>query len=304
MEDRCNAMLDHTVTKPAALAVGMLRRAGKAPILAIDEHKIPRYDKNPDMKYLKNSKYEKGTFTFEVYTTCKLVVKKGVAVHLAGNSTFRGDEQPDLVRKLLQKCIDQGVLPYIGGKRSTVLVDRGFYSAEVMSTIDDMGFAFIMPAVKNDGKKAAIAQYVQGQWPTVSLYKIKSADGKRFTFRLIIKKNPKKSDSDNIFDWYHVFATTLRCSSYAKLLEYVPNEYRNRWDIETGYRCAKSVRLRTCSKNPIIRLALFYISLAICNIWMAIRNLPDPKAQGIMLQVRIPSGPKHFDQYAGTTTPH
>jgi len=90
-----------------------------------------------------------------------------------------------------------------------------------------------------------------------------------------------------MFDRYLVFATTLRCRSYAELMHHVPDEYRNRWDIETGYRCAKSVRPRTVSTNPAVRLALFYVSLAVCSIWMRIRDSDVPGAAGILLGVLL-----------------
>jgi len=111
-----------------------------------------------------------------------------------------------------------------------------------MSAMQDPGFAFIMHAVRNTGIKRAIVEHASEKRPVVSPYTVQSEDGRKFTFRLIIKKNPKKHRSRNMFDRYLVFATTLRCRSYAELLYHVPGEYRNRWDIETGYRCAKSVR--------------------------------------------------------------
>ncbi len=113
-----------------------------------------------------------------------------------------------------------------------------------------------------------------------------SSDGKRFTFTLVIRKIPK-STAKNILDRYHVFATTVHCHSYRQLFYYVTKEYRNRWGIKTGYRCAKSVRPWTVSENPVMRMLLFYVSPAVCNIWLTMRDSADPKARVMTLLTRV-----------------
>ena len=67
----------------------------------------------------------------------------------------------------------------------------------------------------------------------------------------------------------------------------MPREYRNRWDIETGYRCVKSAMLKTTSRNPVVRLILFYLSLVIYNIWIIIRIRNNPEANNIKLIVLL-----------------
>ena len=51
----------------------------------------------------------------------------------------------------------------------------------------------------------------------------------------------------------------------------IPGEYRGRWGIETGYRVAKQVRPSTSSRNPSVRLVLFYFTMILYNVW-AISN--------------------------------
>ena len=287
MIERCDSMLRYAAEEAAEYAAAMFQKNGEPAVIAMDETKIPRYDKKSNRKHLKKSKGEKGTVHFEVYLTCKIILKRLAAVHTGCSMVGKGDKHADLVRKMLEKCMDLGISPVLGGKRSRVLLDRGFYSVDVMYVIDDAGFAFIMPAVKNCGIKNAIDEHVQGQRPAVSWYTVKSAEGRKFTLQLFISKKPKKPKSDSIYDQYHVFATTLKCRSYAELRECVPREYRRRWDIETSYRCVKSIRPRTTSLNPSIRLALFYISLVIYNIWTVIRNLYDSETQRTRLKVLV-----------------
>ena len=47
-------------------------------------------------------------------------------LHAASCSMAKGGKLADSVRKMLQECIDLGILQEIGGKRGTVLLDRGF----------------------------------------------------------------------------------------------------------------------------------------------------------------------------------
>jgi len=77
MRVRCDAMLYYSTTKAVGASVAVLYREGMVPVLAIDEHKIHRYDGRPDMKHLVKSKHDKGTINFAEYITCKLVSKTG-----------------------------------------------------------------------------------------------------------------------------------------------------------------------------------------------------------------------------------
>ena len=287
VEEKCNAMLRSTVTDAVATEIDLLQKEGRPAILAMDGTKIPRHDENPDMNYLINSRSDSGTTVFEEHETTKLLSVGGAAVYTARCTMAKDGNRADNVRKMLKESVDLGILPMLGKKRSIVLLDRGYYSVNVMSVINNAGFAFIMPAVKNAKIKAAIKEYARGERPAVSQHIVKSSEGKEFAFWLIINRNPKKAKSKNIVDRYYVFATTLRCRSYKELKKYVPRKYRNRWDIETGYRCVKSARPKTTSRNPVVRLILFYISLVIYNIWMIIRILNNQEAGKIKLIILL-----------------
>ena len=113
---------------------------------------------------------------------------------------------------------------------------------------------------KDAGIKRAISEHVQGSRNAVSRYAMgKGADA--FTFNLVIIPAPGKKDSSCVFDRYHVFATSLPCSDADDTVRDIPDQYRKRWGIETGYRCAKEIRPRTNSISPSIRMLLFAVSL-------------------------------------------
>ena len=72
MINRCNNSLYKTAMH--VLENGTKSKGtGRYTAIAIDKHKIPRYDKNANMKYMIYSKPDRGTKRFETYMTVKLV---------------------------------------------------------------------------------------------------------------------------------------------------------------------------------------------------------------------------------------
>ena len=65
-----------------------------------------------------------------------------------------------------------------------------------------------------------------------------------------------------------VFATNARARSKQDLISKIPDEYKKRWEIETGYACMERIRPRTSSRNDSIRMLLMYLPLVIYNAWI------------------------------------
>ena len=49
---------------------------------------------------------------------------------------------------------------------------------------------------------------------------------------------------------------------------WVREEYRKRFDIETSYRQMHQCRIRTCTRNPVLRLLFVGIALLLRNVWI------------------------------------
>ena len=270
MLNRCNVSLYKTAMH--VLENGTKSNGtGRYTAIAIDKHKIPRYDKNANMKYMIYSKPERGTKRFETYMTVKLVAssKKMTAGPTLGCSIVtRGDDNDDLVRKMLQKCDDLGLHDRL------VLLDREFYAVDVMEQIRMSGRSFVMPVPKSTVVQKMLSEYDKKIRKPASLYAVKSTSGS-FEYTLVIVPSSKHKKSDDICERYHAFATNLNIRDAAKLVEVIPQEYRQRWDIESGYRVVEQRRAHTTSKNSTIRIVLFYYTLMLCNAWLAHRWLHD-----------------------------
>jgi IS4 transposase len=48
----------------------------------------------------------------------------------------------------------------------------------------------------------------------------------------------------------------------------LPDDYRRRWGIETGYAGVEGFRARTTSRNHSLRLLYFYYALVLYNAWL------------------------------------
>jgi putative transposase len=57
-------------------------------------------------------------------------------------------------------------------------------------------------------------------------------------------------------------------SKVKKNLDYIYQDYRKRFGIETSYRLKNICRIRTNNKNPVLRLLFVGISFLLVNIWV------------------------------------
>ena len=139
----------------------------------------------------------------------------------------------------------------------------------MIQTLNLHGKAFIMPAIKGPGIKKAIMEHVKEKRPAVSKYTMTSWEGYTATFTLVIlEKTPEPDEVKKETDRYIVFATNARARSKQDLISKIPDEYKKRWGIETGYACMERIRPRTSSRNDSIRMLLMYLPLVIYNAWI------------------------------------
>ena len=175
--------------------------------------------------------------------------------------SYKKKTKTDIVRKLLDDINRNEI------KIRLTLLDREFFSAAVIHEIKQNHDVFIMPARKTPGIKKAIIQYVNGNRESISRYTIKSASGHIESFTLVIvpKNNVTKS---NVTDQYVVFATNAPMSKIFWNLHTLPEEYRKRWGIETGYACVGRFRPKTTSRNQSMRFMCFFYPLILFNVWI------------------------------------
>ena len=255
----CGMMIRRTVRLAKRRGMG---RTGNA-LVAIDKHLIGRFDRD-NMGHLIYSAWKNGTNRFEAYATVQVVAEPVNAV-LDCVRVTRGSPDVDFVRKFVQILRDYGI------RARLVLLDREFYSVDVMNALSASGSRYLMPAVKNGGIKRAIMEYHHGLRGAASRYVMKNAAGRYERFVLIIRPaagfggDAKKAR--RITDRYIVFATNLPMGRAQLGILMLPEEYRLRWGIETAYRQIEEVRPWTTSRSATFRMILFFASLFMYNMW-------------------------------------
>jgi len=61
------------------------------------------------------------------------------------------------------------------------------------------------------------------------------------------------------------YAATTTANSVEEFVKRVPEEYRRRWNIETGYRVKNEFKIKTCSKKGIARVLFFVVQCIMYN---------------------------------------
>lgn len=243
-----------------------LRKYGifKTPVTAaLDKHKLPRYDQKLE-PFLTRGEHDRGTTVFETYITLQSV-DEGKKAQIACEHVGHFDENPDLVEKLVKGARNQGI------KLGLLLMDREFFSVPVVSRLKKLRQTFLMPCKKTAGIKKAILEYASGKREYISRYTMKSGTGKvSFTLVILPKKTGSKNEgnSNDVCNRYLVFATNISPGRILLNVHELPEEYRKRWGIETGYVGLEQFRPRTTSRNHTLRLMYFYYPLLMYNAWL------------------------------------
>jgi putative transposase len=235
--------------------------------IAIDLTLIP-YHGQPlqDEKEIYRSAPKSGTTHFHAYATAA-VVHKGHRYTLALLRVEHGATMKDVVQQLLK------IVRSCGVKIRYLLLDKGFFSIEVITYLKRAGVGFIIPAMvrgrKPKGHKKAtglraIRKKKNGYYrhtltgkvggkPRTSRVTICVAS-KRYTHKKTGKRRTKKL-------MYVVWKVRLTPRAIREM-------YRTRFGIETSYRQMHEARIKTCARDPKLRLLYVGIALVLRNIWV------------------------------------
>ena len=263
-----------------ALINRLSRRLKKRKLkLAIDLNLIPYYGKpsKQEQDYIYRSQPKNGTSSFYAYATLYVIAKnKRVTIALVGVKKIYTSVA--IISYLLTKVNSLNL------KIKRLYLDRGFYSGSVIRWLKALNIPFIMPAIRN-GKIGGIQQYLQGGKSYKTTHTMNLGKDNEVTFDLwVVCKYQKGKRGKYGIEYlaYVVYKVEIG-------LNYIYQDYRKRFGIESSYRLKNVCRIRTTTKNPIIRLLYVGISFLLVNIWIYIlwAKISKPRRGGRLIYRKL-----------------
>jgi putative transposase len=234
--------------------------------IAIDLTLIP-YHGQPafDEKEIYRSKPKSGTSHFHAYATA-VVVHKGYRYTLALTYVQRKEALKEVLKRLMRLVRKQGV------KIKYTLLDKEFCSVDIMQYLRRAKYGFIIAAPVRGRKKKgqpatgmrALKKKKNGYYSHTFTRKEKGKT-KRVKVTICVsgksyrhKKTGKKKYKKLMYAIWKVRKTPRR----------IREEYRKRFGVETSYRQMNEARIKTCTRDPRLRLLFIGIALVLRNVWV------------------------------------
>ena len=226
--------------------------------LAIDLNLIPFYGTATEIAapYLYRSQAKAGTTRFFAYATI-YVICRNKRVTLGIHAVPQSETLVATVTYLLAK------LSRLRVGIQCLYLDRGFYSVPVIRWLTSLNIPFLMPAVIR-GKTGGTRQLLKGRKSYHTRYTLNSPQYGSVTCQMRVVCTYLKG-----FKGQHGLHYTLYVVHRVKVaLSQLQAHYRDRFGIETSYRIKNQCRIRTTTKNPVVRLLFVALAFILVNLWI------------------------------------
>jgi len=145
-----------------------------------------------------------------------------------------------------------------------ILFDRGFYSKELMLTLTNTAYPYLIFVPKNEKVKKELLEMADLEKKKIhyefKLNKDKTVIWGKTTLALL--KRIIDPSNEKAFDW--AFATNQDEID----LDYIVPTYKGRWRIETGLRVQDEARIKSKSKDMRIRFFYFVYGQVLQLLWV------------------------------------
>lgn len=167
-----------------------------------------------------------------------------------------------LIESLLQRIKLMGILV------KTLYMDREFFNLSTISTLHRLNSQYIIAATANKKINRMLNDHKKkfGSASTILEYQFKKGGPKFYIVAILNPYYDPKAKKDKENNEYFLFATNLQVNSTSEFIKIIPEEYKKRWNIETGYKIKNVFKIRTCSKSPVVRVLFFLIQCLLFNV--------------------------------------
>jgi hypothetical protein len=239
----------------------VLRR--KPQRMAIDITKIPYHGTHyNDPAEIVRGKSKSGTTHFHAYATLCVVVR-GQRFTVAMTYVKAGEKSAQILQRLLARAAKKGVKPAL------LLLDREFWSVDVIRYLQRARCPFLMPVVARGNNEQHLAgpsgTRVFFTWKKSGFgsYQLRGRGRQAATVKICVWCGADKANSKKRRTLVYAYWGWEPASPAA-----VREIYRQRYGIESSYRQMYQAKARTCTRNPAVRLLLVGLSLLLRNMWV------------------------------------
>lgn len=263
---------------------GLFRRKRR---MAVDWHLIP-YHGRPRFRdnELYHSKPKSGTSKFHAYATL-CVVEQGHRYTLAVTYIRDGESSVTVLKRLFRRLQELG----LGVK--VVLLDRQFFTAEVLTYLQSVQMPFVVPLMLR-GRKARRGGKAKDKDAPGKLRDFLNKSAGRYAFTWQRKGKPAFDVVVAYKSYRHHKTNTRRNKKFLYAVWRVSGDtvhirelYRRRFGIETSYRQLGHARIRTCTTDPILRLFFVIIALVLRNIWVWLHFMHLSERRGAQVKLNL-----------------
>jgi putative transposase len=265
----------------ADLPKGILKRPQR---IVIDTHEVPYHGQPLESRNeFRGGKSRRGTTHFHNYATAYLV-RKGYRFTLAMAWIRQNDSSTDVLRQLLKQIRQCGI------KVRLVLLDRGFYSADVIRYLQAARTPFLMP-LKAAGRRPRQERKVRTDARRFFEWKRSGwtqhtwlSGGRRATVQVCIR-------CENYAGWKRKHGRVALVFAYWGFhpgsITWIRQTYRKRFGIEASYRQMERARIRTATRDPVRRLLFAGIALLLRNAWVWLHLMRLASRHGAVVTLHL-----------------
>jgi len=250
--------------------------------VAIDGHLVPYYGQpHKSRNELYHSRPQLGTTKFHAYATA-CIVEYGQRYTLALTWVRKHESTITVLRRLLAQIRE------IELKIKRLLLDRAFFSTQVVEFLQQEQLPFLMPVVVR-GRKPKRGRRLTGlrhlQQQKAGWYSHVLRRGKTevkvsvcVAYRTYRRRGEQQRRTQKLlFAAWRVKGTPTE----------IRERYRKRFGIEASYRQRRQARIYTCTRNPHLRLVFVAISLLLRNLWVWIHATYLKEGAGETMTLRL-----------------
>lgn len=147
------------------------------------------------------------------------------------------------------------------------LFDRGFDNYELIDSLQKALVRYQILWRKKAWITKELKKMERGEMREITKIRKYSKNKSRYPvkIRFVMIKKYKRNKKGRAYDW--VFATNTRQKSQ----HFYVDKYKKRWSIETVFRVLDDVRIKTTTKNEVIRYFINIFCCLLYNLWKFVR---------------------------------